>query len=331
MGENDFPFTFQTVSREDEEAKRKVFKEGSLELNVTQVMPGRIILPKTYEEDAKRIYNMELRPDDIWIVTYPKCGTTWTQESVWQLVNFDLNSNIPFDARTPFLEFGHIMKSSGAFEIKVGSKEPPPEMFTDLVSFIGKMQSPRVIKTHIPLELLPPKLVETCKVVYVCRNPKDTCVSYFHHSAIGKPVYKLYGNFEDYSELFFNGRLVYGDYWQHLKSGWALRGHENFKFIWFEDMKQDHKAGLKDLAQFLGYERTEEELDTLVKHLTIDNMRNISVAKARNDYEKEFLAKFFRKGQVGDWSNYFQGETLQKWNEWIKKHLEGTDIVMRFK
>ncbi|XP_059097315.1 sulfotransferase 1B1-like [Tigriopus californicus] len=225
------------------------------------------------------------------------------------------------------------MKSVGCtFKNQNGwTTTPPPEMFADPISFIGKMQSPRVIKTHIPLELLPPKLVETCKVVYVCRNPKDTCVSYFHHSAIGKPVYKLYGNFEDYSELFFDGRLVYGDYWQHLKTAWALRGHENFKFIWFEDMKKDHKAGLKDLAQFLGYERTEEELDALVKHLTIDNMRDISVAKARNDYEKEFRSKFFRKGQVGDWCNYFQGEALQKWNQWIKRHLEGTDIVMTFK
>ncbi|TRY80498.1 hypothetical protein TCAL_13165 [Tigriopus californicus] len=193
MGENDFPFTFQTVSHEHEEAKRKVFNDESLEINVTQVMPGRIFLPKAYEEDAKRIYNMELRPDDIWIVTYPKCGTTWTQ------------------------------------------------------------------------------------------------------------------------------------------TAWALKSHKNFKFIWFEDMKKDHKAGLKDLAQFLGYERTEEELDALVKHLTIDNMRDISVAKARNDYEKEFRSKFFRKGQVGDWCNYFQGEALQKWNQWIKRHLEGTDIVMTFK
>ena len=41
--------------------------------------PGNIWMPKNIEKIAEKIYNFEVRPDDVWIVTYPKCGTTWTQ------------------------------------------------------------------------------------------------------------------------------------------------------------------------------------------------------------------------------------------------------------
>ena len=36
-----------------------------------------------------------------------------------------------------------------------------------------------MIKSHLTFEMLPPALLDTCKVVYVCRNPKDTVVSFY--------------------------------------------------------------------------------------------------------------------------------------------------------
>ena len=50
---------------------------------------------------------MTVRPSDVWVVTYPKCGTTWTQEMVWQVVNkVDMEGGkVDLGERFPFLEF----------------------------------------------------------------------------------------------------------------------------------------------------------------------------------------------------------------------------------
>ena len=65
-----------------------------------------MVMPRAYTKIADNLYNFPLREDDIWIVTYPKTGTTWTQEMVWMLVN-DVDkeaANVPQMVRSPFLE-----------------------------------------------------------------------------------------------------------------------------------------------------------------------------------------------------------------------------------
>lgn len=42
MAEKDFPFTFDSPCQDFRKSKLKVFEEGSIELNVTKVMPGRV-------------------------------------------------------------------------------------------------------------------------------------------------------------------------------------------------------------------------------------------------------------------------------------------------
>ena len=53
-------------------------------------------------------------------------------------------------------------------------------------------------------------------VIFVCRNPKDTCVSFYHHHALF-PDYKMKPNFPDFANLFLQGALEYGSYWTMLK------------------------------------------------------------------------------------------------------------------
>ena len=53
--------------------------------------------------------------------------------------------------------------------------------------------------------------------MYVARNPRDCCVSYYHHQTLFDEGYRFTGDFEDFSRLFREGMLNYGNYWSHLK------------------------------------------------------------------------------------------------------------------
>jgi hypothetical protein len=66
------------------------------------------------------------------------------------------------------------------------------------------------------MSMLPPDIFEKgCKVVYVCRNPKDACVSYYHHTLLFFQDRIL--EFDCFEEMFMQGKLDYGSYWYHLK------------------------------------------------------------------------------------------------------------------
>lgn len=61
-----------------------------------------------YYKYADRIRRFRVRDDDVWIISYPKCGTTWTQEMVWLLGNeldYATGAKVDLSDRSPFLEY----------------------------------------------------------------------------------------------------------------------------------------------------------------------------------------------------------------------------------
>ena len=55
-------------------------------------------------------------------------------------------------------------------------------------------------------------------------------------------------------------------------------------------------------------------------HLQIHNFKKVFAESNRGK------AHLVRKGQVGDWKNYFSQENSQKWDDWIAQNIDGTDI-----
>lgn len=76
-----------------------------------QVQPGNVILPKKFCDIGDVILDLPVRKDDIWLVSYPRTGSTWAQEIVWLLCNnVDLEGckNQMQALRAPLLELSAI-------------------------------------------------------------------------------------------------------------------------------------------------------------------------------------------------------------------------------
>lgn len=103
-------------------------------------------LPDFALENLDQVKRFKYDESDIFIASYPKSGTTWTEEIVYSIVNdgdFALAKSKPLNERVPYLEF--------------------PVMGIDLIDQLADVR-PRLIKTHLPLSFLPDGIENDCKV-----------------------------------------------------------------------------------------------------------------------------------------------------------------------
>ena len=179
MASSTYPFKWSASPEHLENERAKHFTKPSHWIEAVVSDPMNIYMPGPMlsKNVGEKVYNFPLRPNDVWIITYPKCGTTWSQEMVWQIVNkVDLEkAKIPLLVRSPFIEMGALIH-----EHEEAMMDEKAKAMYDALALADNLprDTPRVIKSHLPLEMLPPKLLDTCKVIFVCRNPKGE-KSYF--------------------------------------------------------------------------------------------------------------------------------------------------------
>lgn len=297
---------------------------GFFSKGLVQGEPGGFVFHPHYARNADKIYNMKIRPDDVWIRTFPRSGTTWTSELAWLIVNdcnFEEAARVPLTVRAPNTDANYFAD---------WSEFAPPEIMENLITIekIEQMPSPRVVKSHLPFHLLPPNLLDTAKVIYVARNPKDAIVSFFYFHKLVKLCH-FTGDMEDFVDYFINNKLNWTPYFPTVLEAWAKRDHPNLLYLFYEDMKKDLPTEIRKIAAFLNKTLTEEQVAKLVDHVVVDKFaKNESVNMAREvsaGLTNEGYS-FVRKGQTGDWKNHFSPEVNRKIDEWIEKNLAGTDL-----
>ena len=186
-------------------------------------------------QSLERATAYQPRPDDIFVVTQMKCGTTWMQHVVYQVLHRGagrlVESGTAMYAVAPWLE--------GRKSVSIEAAQP-----------VGSERPSRIIKTHLPAELCPDD--PRARYVYVARHPVScfaSCIDFVatNVGAMAPPL-------PVYEEWFRSPDLMWWGTWtDHVKGWWERsRRSSNVLFVHFEDMKRDLPAVVRRVAEFLG-------------------------------------------------------------------------------
>ena len=184
------------------------------------------------------------------------------------------------------------------------------------------LSSPRYMKTHLPFELWQKQLEKhpDIKIIQTIRNPRDTLVSWYHHCRSDSQLGAFHGAWDQYFEMFKEKRLPWGDYFEHTTNWYKFnKDRQKSLVLIYEDMKRSHRDHVIKIASFLGYDLSEKVIDIIVNKSTFKDM-----SKTMKDFPgwKSDRSSFIRKGEIGDWVNYFSEEQSEFINAKCKEYLE---------
>ena len=246
---------------------------------------------------------------DVFVVTYPRSGTTWTEQMVHLLVHQGEQGEQRLTDAVPWLE-------------------TLPHRPGGMIEFLKSLPGRRLFTSHLPYPLMPPIGNTTAKVVYVARNPKDVAIStYFHDQS--KAGYE--GTWEEHFQLFMNGDVGYGSYFDHVMPWWqASNMDKNILFLKYEDMKNDHTGNVALIASFLDIQADARLIDKVVTLSSFQSMKSSQNTNFDWIPQKEDKPKHFRKGDIGDWRNYFSIQQSQQMDGLYLEKIKDTGLHFDF-
>ncbi|XP_073868620.1 sulfotransferase 1C1 [Macaca fascicularis] len=204
-----------------------------------------------------------------------------------------------------------------------------PQHSLDLAN---KMPSPRTLKTHLPVQMLPPSFwKENSKIIYVARNAKDCLVSYYHFSRMNKMLPDP-GTWEEYVETFKAGKVLWGSWYDHVKGWWDAKDQHRILYLFYEDMKEDPKREIEKILKFLEKDISEEILNKIIYHTSFDVMKQNPMANYTTwptSIMDHSISPFMRKGMPGDWKNYFTVAQNEEFDKDYQNKMAGSTLTFR--
>ena len=136
------------------------------------------------------------------------------------------------------------------------------------------MKSPRTMKCHLPVQLLPDEVwIKKPKLIHIRRDPKDVATSHYHlANAFSPNPMKL----EDYLEDFLSDGILYTPYRENVWNYLNLPDYENILYLTYEEMSVDLEGTIVKVAEFLGKTVSSENAEKIKDYLKFENMKSKS-------------------------------------------------------
>ncbi len=191
---------------------------------------------------------LAVRPDDTFIVSYPRSGNTWTRFLV---------ANLLFPGQS--VSFANIERLI-------------PDAEAQSSRYMKRVPGPRVIKSHQYFDHRYPK------VLCITRDPRDVAISYYDFSRKYRQIADGYP-LEQYVHGFVTGTLLspaWGTWAENVGTWMAARnGRPTFLLLRYEDLIADTQTELAKMARFFGVDASPEQLRGAIENSSADHLREL--------------------------------------------------------
>lgn len=281
-------------------------------------LPDMPTLSITSKATMRKCTNLLVGDHDIFICSYPKSGTTWTQHIVLSLLMLhqclqEAPHHYADDGKD--LAYEHVSDYAPFFEADKYWKDDSDELI-DSIQQNHLNLNHRVFNTHLRGNMIPTRrdkknMKYGAKCIYVIRSPLDVVISFYYHLSN-----QVEGNFDQSFDSFFNdwihGELPYGSWMDHVLSyapylNQTPERKETDKgnsclFLCYEDMVSDLYGSVQKIVAFLDLDTViaPKHIERMIPSFTFDQMKlNIFKFQPRSvSWKNDFC--FLRKGIVGD-------------------------------
>lgn len=293
------------------------------------------------EQIIRSALSYEPQDGDVFVISYPKCGSTWLHYLTQAVLKIGAGLEAP------------------ELDVNAGGDQWKAMPFFEIAGAEGARAMPRpgAIKTHLPFQKMPYSL--GAKYICIVRNPYDCCVSFYHHTK-RLPTYIFEdGTFDEFFDMFVEGKVDFGDYFDHLLSWYEHRDKPNVLLLTYEELKKDTRGWVLKIGDFLGkreygnnLREHPERIDKVLALTSVDNMKALNsklmnwaeavesmpaeakaafTKKAKETFgdvwDKSGQGEFVRKGIVGDWKSYFNTEQIERMKKAIEQKTSGSDVM----